>query len=246
MKQNSFIIPAIDLIDGRCVRLFQGDFDQRTDYPTPPLMIAEHFAQAGAEWLHVVDLDGARHEHQSQAALIIRLAQKTGLHVQAGGGIRHTEHIHRLLENGIRRVVIGSLAITNPKRVYDWLEIFDPKRIVLAFDVHMRADKTPVPATRGWQTTGIHTLWDCLDMYTDSRLKTILVTDISRDGVLNGANMALYQQCQSRFEQFDIIASGGIGTVAHVQALKTLKPHGIIIGKALYENCFSLQEALTC
>ncbi len=240
------IYPAIDLMDGGCVRLFKGDFNQRTNYSADPVQMAKDFAKAGAKWLHVVDLDGAKNEYAGQSELIINIAQKSGLNVQTGGGIRELSQIQRLLAGGIERVVIGSLAVSNPTMVRRWLSELGPKRIVLALDVTIDAQGVPSPTLRGWTQTSDKTLWDVLDGYLSAGLRHILVTDIAKDGVLGGANVGLYQEIMRKYPKLDLITSGGVGSLDDVRALKRLKPAGIIIGKALYENKFTLAQAIQC
>lgn len=240
------IYPAIDLMDGGCVRLFKGDFKQRTNYDISPMDVAKTCAKMGAEWMHIVDLDGAKHGKTEQTDLIIKIANESGLKVQTGGGIREIGHIERLLQGGVQRVVIGSLAVTNPQMVKFWIANFGPDRIVVALDVNIGEDGEPYPATRGWTETADKTLWDVLKDFLGSGLKTVLVTDIARDGVLGGANVELYKRIQLEFPTLDLITSGGVGTLKDVKDLKALNPHGIIIGKALYENKFTLGEALQC
>ena len=240
------IYPAIDLMDGGCVRLFKGDFDQRTDYDISPLEVARLCAEAGAEWMHIVDLDGAKHGKTEQAELIIRIAQESGLKIQTGGGLRELSHIQRLLSGGVERVVIGSLAVTNPQMVKFWIKELGQDRVVVALDVNIGEDGEPYPATRGWTETAERNLWHVLDDYMGTGLSTILVTDISRDGALVGANVDLYKQIMTNYPTLSLITSGGVGTLKHVKDLKALNPHGIIIGKALYEDKFTLSEAINC
>ena len=240
------IYPAIDLMDGGCVRLFKGDFNQRTNYDISPLEVAKSCAKAGAEWMHIVDLDGAKHGKTEQADLIIKIANESGLKVQTGGGIREIGHIERLLSGGVQRVVIGSLAVTNPQMVKFWISSFGADRIVVALDVNKGEDGKFYPATRGWTETADKSLDDVLSDYMGSGLKTVLVTDIERDGVLGGANVDLYRQLQHDFPTLQLITSGGVGSLQDVKDLKALKPHGIIIGKALYENKFTLEQAISC
>jgi len=240
------IYPAIDLMDGGCVRLFKGDFDQRTNYDVSPIEVARKCAEAGAEWMHIVDLDGAKHGKAEQAELIIQIAQYCGLKIQTGGGLREIAHIQRLLAGGVERVVIGSLAVTNPQMVKFWIKELGQERVVVALDVNIGEDNQPYPATRGWTETAKRTLWDVLDDYMGTGLRTILVTDISRDGALVGANVDLYKQIIMNYPTLNLITSGGVGTLKHVQDLKALNPHGIIIGKALYEDRFTLSEAIKC
>ena len=240
------IFPAIDLMGGGCVRLYKGDFNQRTDYDITPIDVARLFAKEGAEWIHIVDLDGAKHGKTEQADLIIKIAKESGLKVQTGGGLRDLSHIHRLLDGGVERVVIGSLAVTNPQMVKFWLSDLGADRIVLALDVNIGDDGIPYPATRGWTEAADRTLWDVLDDYVSTGLKTILVTDIGRDGALVGGNIDLYKAIREKYPTLDLITSGGVGTLDHVRELKSLNPHGIIIGKALYEEKFTVSGAIAC
>lgn len=240
------IYPAIDLMDGGCVRLFKGDFKQRTNYDISPMDVATECARMGAEWMHIVDLDGAKHGKTEQTDLIIKIANESGLKVQTGGGIREIGQIERLLQGGVQRVVIGSLAVTNPQMVKFWISNFGPDRIVVALDVNIGEDGEPYPATRGWTETAEKPLWDVLKDFLGSGLKTVLVTDIARDGVLGGANVELYKRIQLEFPTLELITSGGVGTLNDVKDLKALNPHGIIIGKALYEGAFTLSEAMAC
>ena len=240
------IFPAIDLMDGGCVRLHKGDFAQRTNYDVDPISVAKSYEDAGAKWIHIVDLDGAKHGSTTQSNLIIDIAKSTELKVQTGGGIRDLGQIKRLLDGGVERVVIGSLAITNPVMVKFWLSELGPERIVLALDVNINDDGVPYPATRGWTEAADKSLWDVLSDYSGSGLKTVLVTDIGRDGVMVGSNVDLYKDIAARFPDLDIITSGGVGKIAHVKALKKLRPHGIIIGKALYEGAFTVEDAIKC
>ena len=240
------IIPAIDLIGGKCVRLYKGDFAQQTDYEISPVEAAKICANEGAQRLHIVDLDGAKKGTSEQASLIIEIAKETDLKVQTGGGIRELSQIQRLLDGGVSRVVIGSLSVTNPQMVKFWLSEMDPDRIVVALDVKIDDSGTPFPTTRGWTETSNETLWEKLDGYSNSGLKTVLVTDISKDGVLEGANVDLYAEIIKRYPDLDLITSGGVGRLKHVKSLKALKPEGIIIGKALFENRFTVAQAIKC
>jgi len=240
------IYPAIDLMDGGCVRLFKGDFNQRTDYAVSPLDVAKSYAAAGAEWMHIVDLDGAKQGKTEQADLIMEIASKSGLKVQTGGGLRELAQIQRLLNGGVDRAVIGSLAITNPQMVKFWISEVGQEQICVALDVNIGEDGDPYPATRGWTEAGERTLWHVLDDYMSTGLKTILVTDIGRDGVEGGSNVELYKQIMTNYPTLNLITSGGVGTLKHVSALKELNPYGIIIGKALYEDRFTLEDAISC
>ncbi len=240
------IIPAIDLMDGGCVRLLKGDFAQRTNYSADPLDTAKDFAAAGAKILHVVDLDGAKNQRAEQSGLVIDIAKSVNMKVQTGGGLRTIEQIKHLLDGGVERVVIGSLAVKNPDLVKAWMGELGAEKFVLAIDIFAGLDGTPRPATHGWTETSDLSLWQVIDSFKDANLKTILVTDIARDGVLQGSNVALYREILAKFPDLDLITSGGVGSLEDVRQLKALNPKGIIIGKALYENKFTLKQAIKC
>ncbi|GGX58961.1 1-(5-phosphoribosyl)-5-[(5-phosphoribosylamino) methylideneamino] imidazole-4-carboxamide isomerase [Litorimonas cladophorae] len=240
------IFPAMDLMDGGCVRLLKGDFAARTNYATDPIEVANNYASAGAEWMHIVDLDGAKNGQAEQSDLILKIANSADIKVQTGGGLRDLAQIKRLLEGGVNRVVIGSLAVTNPQMVKHWLRDVGPDAICLALDVNQGEDGEFRPATKGWTEASNKTIWDVIGDYLGSGLKTILVTDIGRDGMQTGGNIDLYKRIQSEFPSLDLISSGGVGTLDHVRDLKAIDPYGIIIGKALYEGAFTLPEAIQC
>lgn len=240
------IFPAMDLMDGGCVRLLKGDFGARTNYDADPVEVAQGYASAGAEWMHIVDLDGAKNGQTEQSELILKVANSANIKVQTGGGLRELSQIQRLLEGGVDRVVIGSLAVTNPQMVKHWLREVGPDAICLALDVNQGEDGEYRPATKGWTEASKKTLWDVIGDFLGSGLKTILVTDIGRDGMELGGNVELYKRIGSEFPTLDLITSGGVGTIDHVTSLKAIDPYGIIIGKALYEGNFTLDEAISC
>lgn len=240
------IFPAMDLMDGGCVRLLKGDFGARTNYDADPVEVAQGYADAGAEWMHIVDLDGAKNGKAEQSELILSIAKSAKIKVQTGGGLRDLAQIKRLLDGGVDRVVIGSLAVSNPQMVKHWLRDVGPEAICLALDVNQGEDGEFRPAIKGWTEASTKTLWDVIGDYLGSGLKTILVTDIGRDGMQEGGNIDLYKRIQSEFPSLDLITSGGVGTLDHVKDLKTIDPYGIIIGKALYEGAFNLPDAITC
>lgn len=233
-------------MDGGCVRLYKGDFNQRTNYDVPPVEVGKSYADAGAQWMHIVDLDGAKHGKGEQAELIIDIAKNSGLKVQTGGGIRDLEQIKRLLQGGVERVVVGSLAVSNPQMVKYWISEVGQDKICIALDVEFDEAGTPFPTLRGWTEKSEKTMWDVMDDYMGTGLKSMLVTDISKDGVLQGSNVELYCKIRTDYPTIELITSGGVGTIDDVRALKTLNPAGIIIGKALYENKFTLEDAIAC
>lgn len=240
------IYPAIDLRGGRVVRLTEGRFDQEKIYGDDPLAGARDFKAAGATWLHVVDLDGARDPTKRQTALVEKLARGSGLRVQTGGGIRDAVQVAALLAAGAERVIVGSLAVQQPAMVRGWLKQFGPARITLSPDVRLDSAGTPRVAAAGWQESTGLALGDFLNGYLAAGLVHILCTDISRDGKLTGPNRALYAQLVKNFPTLQIQASGGVSSLDDLRALRTTGSAGAIVGRALYEKKFTLQEALAC
>jgi len=240
------IYPAIDLRGGRVVRLTEGKFDQEKTYGTDPLAVAREFRAAGAAWLHVVDLDGARDPARRQTALVEKIARDSGLRIQTGGGIRDEAQIASLLAAGAERVIVGSLAAREPARVRGWLARFGTEHLILSPDVRIDADGTPRVAAAGWQeSTGV-ALDDFLNGFLPAGLIHILCTDISRDGKLTGPNTTLYASLVKRFPTLQIQASGGVSSLDDLRALQTTGSAGAIVGRALYEKKFTLREALAC
>jgi phosphoribosylformimino-5-aminoimidazole carboxamide ribotide isomerase len=238
------IYPAIDLRGGRVVRLTEGKFDQEKSYGDDPLAVARKFQTAGATWLHVVDLDGAKDPAKRQTPLVEQLARNSGLRVQTGGGIRDETQVAALLAAGVGRVIIGSLAVRQPDLVRGWIKSFGPERIILSPDVRLDAAGVPRIAAAGWQeTTGV-ALDDFLAGYLSAGLVHILCTDISRDGKLTGPNAALYAALVKRFPSIQLQASGGVSSLEDLRALRATGAAGAIVGRALYENRFTLQQAL--
>lgn len=238
------IYPAIDLKSNRCVRLYQGQYEQVTIYEHDPIKLAQSFAQQGATWLHIVDLDGAKCGASTQLDLIFKIKRESGLRVQVGGGIRSKEQITNLLQNGIDRVILGSTAVQHANEIKMWLNDFDSEQIAVALDVRFDFENQPILAVHGWQVATKLNLWQLLDCYQESPLKHVLCTDIARDGTLLGCNIHLYQQCIEHYPHIEFQASGGIHALSDLQQLVLLPIAGAVIGKALYENKFSLPMAL--
>nr|WP_314525044.1 1-(5-phosphoribosyl)-5-[(5-phosphoribosylamino)methylideneamino]imidazole-4-carboxamide isomerase [uncultured Brevundimonas sp.] len=237
------IYPAIDLKDGVCVRLMHGRFDQVTRYDEQPAARLTAFVAEGAEWIHVVDLDGAEAGQAMQHQLIGELAKAIDVRIQSGGGVRSRDDAAKLLASGVDRVVIGSLAVTRPDEVAEWLADFGPERITLALDVKIE-DGVPVPALKGWtQSSGVD-LWTALDRYPKGTAKHILVTDVGRDGALTGPNLELLAEIRRRRPDLVLQASGGVSSLDDLAAIKALGCNGAIVGRALYENRFTLTEAI--
>lgn len=236
------VIPALDLQDGKCVRLWQGDFSRRTEYSDDPAAVARDFAGLAVTDLHVVDLDGARSGDQQNRRFVAEIARESHLAIQLGGGIRSGGTLAAWFDAGVARCVIGSLAVTEPATVRDWLARFGPERIVLALDVRLDADGTPRLATHGWTETSEISLTDCIDTYLPAGLERVLCTDVSRDGAMAGPNMKLYKTVLERYPGLVLQASGGI---RHLQDLETLRESGVpeaITGRALLDGKISAEE----
>jgi phosphoribosylformimino-5-aminoimidazole carboxamide ribotide isomerase len=239
------VIPAIDLMGGKCVRLYQGDFEQSTKYSDDPISTARGFAEFSAADLHVVDLDGARSGKQVNRDIISRIAAETDMAVQVGGGIRDVNVLQAWLDAGIARCVIGSLAITEPDAVKSWLVRFGGEHIVLALDVNIAADGVPLITTHGWTASSTTTIFECIENYVTHGLRHVLCTDVSRDGAMAGPNVQLYQDILSRFPDLELQASGG---VRHIQDLETLRTAGLpaaITGRALLDGKISPAEVVS-
>ena len=229
---------AMDLMGGRIVRLAQGRFDEATTYPADPAEALARFADAGVHWAHVVDLDGARAGAPVQHDLLAALAGGSRLTLQAAGGFRTRAQIARMLDAGVGRVVIGSLAARQPDLVRAFLEEFGAERVTLSLDVRL-VDGRPLVATSGWARDSGRTLWEVASLYPEAR--HLLITDIGRDGMLSGPNFDLLEEAAARLPHLAIQASGGISSLADLARLRTA---GAIIGKALWEGRIDLGEAL--
>jgi len=236
------LIPALDLKDGRCVRLLRGDFDAETRYDADPGSLLEKYRVYGADWLHVVDLDGARDGSNDNREIIYDLARQSAVMLQVGGGLRDTLAVSQMLNAGIGRAVIGSVAVTRVELVRTWLEDFGPERIVLAFDVRLDPVATPRVAIHGWREQSELSLWDAVANYEDYDLKHVLCTDVSRDGALSGPNVELYDQAIRRFPDIEWQASGGIRDAQDLHALARAGAKAAISGKALLEELIPIEE----
>jgi len=239
------VIPAIDLRQGQCVRLYQGDFDQQTDYGNEPASLAQEYESIGFNALHIVDLDGAQTGQQVNKSIIREIVEKSKLAVQLGGGIRNKAHIESWLATGLTRVVIGSVAVQQPNQVRDWLRIYGSERIVLALDVNIDTTGIPHLATHGWTQTEDKSLWQCIDEYAGSELKYVLCTDISRDGALSGPNLALYAELRDRYPRLYLQASGGVRHLDDLKALREIGVQAAISGRALLDGKITRQEVST-
>ncbi|WP_087025993.1 1-(5-phosphoribosyl)-5-[(5-phosphoribosylamino)methylideneamino]imidazole-4-carboxamide isomerase [Thaumasiovibrio subtropicus] len=237
------IIPALDLIDGQVVRLYQGDYGQVTEYPVNP---AEQFAiyhQAGANWLHLVDLTGAKDTSARQLDLIASLLASTPANIQIGGGVRSEQDVKDLLDAGAERVVIGSTAVKQPELVKSWMEKYGAEHIVLALDVNIDSEGHRHVAISGWQEDSGVTIEALLDDFLTVGLKHVLCTDISRDGTLAGSNVDLYRDLCAQYPQVAFQSSGGIGSLEDIAALKGSGVQGVIVGRALLDGKFNAEDA---
>lgn len=237
------VYPAIDLKDGVCVRLMHGRFDQATQYDERPAARLAAFAAAGATWVHVVDLDGAEAGQARQHALIGELARAVDVRIQSGGGVRSRADVEALLRAGVSRVVVGSLAVTASETVADWLATFGPERITLAIDVKAEGERH-IPALKGWTEAADVDLWTALDRYPAGTVRHLLVTDVGRDGALTGPNLDLLAQIVRRRPDLQVQASGGVASLDDLAAARALGCAGAIVGRALYEGRFTVEQAL--
>lgn len=238
-------IPAIDLKDGRCVRLYQGRFDQVSQYAADPEELARRYLALGVDWVHVVDLDGARDGAGGNREVIARMARLSRGRVQVGGGIRSHADVAAMLEIGAGRVVIGSAAAERPDDVRRWFAEFGAERLVLAFDVQLDEAGTPWCRTRGWTADAGLSLWDAIALYRDAGLRHLLCTDVARDGAMTGPNLDLYRDCATRFPDIGLQASGGVRDAADLEALRQTGASCAIIGKALLDGRITDEEIRT-
>ncbi|NLS11438.1 1-(5-phosphoribosyl)-5-[(5-phosphoribosylamino)methylideneamino]imidazole-4-carboxamide isomerase [Vibrio sp. SM6] len=240
------IIPALDLIDGQVVRLYQGDYGQVTEYKVNPAEQFKLYHDAGANWLHLVDLTGAKDTTARQLDLISTLLASTPAKIQIGGGVRSEQDVVDLLEAGAQRVVVGSTAVKHPEMVKAWMRSYGAEKIVLALDINIDADGTRKVAISGWQEDSGVTIEALIEDYLTVGLKHVLCTDISRDGTLAGSNVALYQSLCQQYPQVQFQSSGGIGALSDIEALKGTGVAGVIVGRALLDGKFTAKEALAC
>lgn len=236
------ILPAIDMLGGKCVRLSLGNFEDVTFYGNPMEQLAA-FEAKGAQWVHVVDLDGAREGRPVQHEALRGLARSTRLQLQCGGGVRRLEDVQALLDAGVARVVVGSAAVTRAEQVREWISNFGGDRICCAFDVRPAGDGFEV-MVKGWAQSGGASLRQALDLYPPGELAHALVTDVSRDGVLTGPNVTLMRTLAASRPDLSVQASGGVSALADLASLREAGAAAAIVGRALYEQRFTLEDAL--
>jgi phosphoribosylformimino-5-aminoimidazole carboxamide ribotide isomerase len=234
------IIPAIDIIEGKCVRLTQGDYRQKKIYNEDPVAVARSFEDAGLTHLHVVDLDGAKNGKVVNWNVIEKIVKDTNLSVDFGGGIKTTEEIKNLLTLGIQQVNLGSIAVKQPEKIVEWLNQFGAERIILSADV--KGDNI---AINGWQENAGIEFTVFLKDYLQRGIQYVTCTDISTDGMLTGPNVNLYKKIILNFPNLNLIASGGVSNLDDLKELKRIGVDGVIVGKAIYEGKIRLEELVT-
>ena len=239
------IIPAIDLKDSRVVRLLKGDFAHETRYSDDPVAGATRFAKAGFDYLHVVDLDGARNGSVAHVKIINAIAARSGIAAQVGVGLRRTSDLQAWIDAGVSRCVLGSIAVREPDRVRTWINQFGADRIVLALDVRLDSSGVPLLATNAWLDQTAVSLWDCVDEYAAAGARHVLCTDIDRDGAMTGPNADLYVQFTTRYPEIQLQASGGVRDIADLHSLREAGAAAAITGRAIHDQQISAEELET-
>jgi phosphoribosylformimino-5-aminoimidazole carboxamide ribotide isomerase len=230
------IIPAIDIIDGKCVRLSKGDFSTQKTYNENPLEVAKKFEAHGIKYLHLVDLDGARSTHIVNHKVLESIAVKTKLKIDFGGGLKSDQDVRIAFENGAQQITGGSIAVKQPELFTNWLSIYGSDKIILGAD--FKDDRV---ATDGWEETSDLTLFKFLKNYQTKGVKYTICTDISKDGMLLGPGFVMYENILKRMK-LKLIASGGVSNLEEIPRLASIGCEGVIIGKAIYENRISLKD----
>ena len=238
------VIPAIDLRGGKVVRLKQGDYAQQTTYDADPRELAQRYASAGATWLHLVDLDGARSGNLDNLAVIESIAAN-GMRIQAGGGVRSEDDLARLFSAGVSRVVLGSVAIREPELVADWLTRYGAEQLTIALDTRQVDGRWALPSA-GWTEMETRTLDELAPWYAGKGARHLLCTDIDRDGMLAGFNLDLYRHLAETVPHLAVQASGGVRSLDDIRAAREAGAQGVILGRALLEARFTIEEALAC
>ena len=233
------LIPAIDIIDGQCVRLTKGDYDQKTVYRDSPAEVAKEFEQIGFNRLHVVDLDGAKSKHIVNDQVLQAITTETKLTVDFGGGIKTDEDIEKAFAAGASMVTVGSIAVTNPELFIGWLSTYGPERMILGADV--RHGKTSI---NGWKEDSEEDLLPFLKKYIDAGVRNVLCTEISKDGTLSGPAIDLYQKMMAAYPQLHLIASGGVSSIDDIKALDAAGIPAVVFGKAIYEGRIDLNQLI--
>ena len=233
------LIPAIDIINGQCVRLTKGDYDQKTVYRDSPAEVAQEFESFGFKRLHVVDLDGAKSKHIVNTDVLRQIVLQTHLCVDFGGGIKTDDDIETAFANGAEMVTVGSIAVTNPDLFISWLQIYGADRLILGADV--RNGKISI---NGWKEDSTEDLLPFLKKYIDAGVKNVLCTEISKDGTLQGPAIDLYKRVMQEYPDLRLIASGGVSSIDDIRALDAAGIPAVVFGKAIYEGKIDLHELI--
>ncbi len=233
------LIPAIDIIDGKCVRLTKGDYAQKTVYAEDPIEMALRFEELGFRRLHVVDLDGAKSRHIVNSVVLNKLASQTHLAIDFGGGIKTDEDIMAAFDNGAQMVTVGSVAVTHPERFAQWLEKYGAEKMILGADV-----RDGLISINGWKEDSTEQLLPFLKRYVDMGVKNVLCTDISKDGTLAGPATLLYQEVMAAYPTLNLIASGGVSSIGDIEKLESAGIPSVVFGKAIYEGRIDMKELI--
>jgi phosphoribosylformimino-5-aminoimidazole carboxamide ribotide isomerase len=231
------VIPAIDVIDGKCVRLTQGDYAQKTSYHDHPIEIAKKYEDHGIKRLHLVDLDGAKAKKIINYKVLEEICSKTSLDVDFGGGLQSENDLKIAFECGAKQVTGGSIAVKDEAMFSSWLKNYGGDKIILGTDT-----KNKMIAVHGWQETSDISLFDILDKYIPQGIKYTISTDVAKDGLLQGPSFDLYKEMQEKYPELRIIASGGVANIDDLTKLNEMKIYGVVVGKAIYENRITLKQ----
>lgn len=231
------IIPAIDIIDGKCVRLTQGDYQQKKVYNENPLEVAKQFEDAGIQRLHLVDLDGAKTKHIVNYKTLEQIANRTSLWIDFGGGLKSNEDLHIAFESGARQITGGTVAVKQPDVFESWIVKYGGEKVILGSDVINRKI-----AVSGWQEESQLDLMPFLENYIQKGIQHTICTDVAKDGMLEGTSLELYKEIRNEFPKLNLIASGGVASIDDLQELKAIGCFGTIVGKAIYEQKITLKQ----
>lgn len=233
------LIPAIDIIDGQCVRLTKGDYNQKKVYNDDPLTVAKEFEKIGFKRLHMVDLDGARSKHIVNNEILRRVTAETSLIVDFGGGIKSEEDIVKAFESGASMITVGSIAVTQPELFIQWMEKYGPEKMILGADV-----RNGMISINGWKKDSQISLLPFLKQYVEAGVKNVLCTEISKDGTLQGPAVTLYKEIMTAYPKLHLIASGGVSRKEDIDELESEGIPAVVFGKAIYEGRINLKELL--
>jgi len=234
------VIPAIDIIDGKCVRLTKGDFSTKKEYAEDPVAVAKDFEQAGIKYLHVVDLDGAQSGNAVNLQVVSHITSQTNLRVDFGGGIKTADQIEQLFDMGVSQVNLGTIAWLRPYSVIEWILHYGADRIILSADV-----KEHNVLVKGWQEEADLNIFTMVESFVQQGLQHLTCTDVQRDGMLQGPSVALYTDLKTKFPKLNIVASGGVKDINDLIVLKGNGLAGAIVGKAFYEGYITLEEMVS-